>query len=259
MRIIINGEKVPVHVRTNRDILIALRSMAKTLKWRIRYDAANEAVYLFSQHAPVSGDISALLSEFPQSESTRLSGKVICLDPGHGGSDSGSIGPSGTMEKDNTLTIALLLKDLLESHGATVVMTRDSDVDAYGPGASAGEEFGARVDTANESGADILISIHNDSFTNSSVSGTTTFHYGGSESVSLAGCVQKHVVEELGGNDRGVRFGSFYVIRYAAMPSILVEVAFISNPEEELLLASDDGRCKIAKGIFEGIIKYFKV
>lgn len=259
MRIIINGEKVPVNVRVNRDLLIALRSMAKTLKWRIRYDAANESVYLFSQNSPASNDIIDILPEVPQSESNRLSGKVICLDPGHGGSDSGAAGPSDTMEKDNNLGIALALKELLESHGATVVMTRDTDTDVYGPDASPSEELGARVDIANESGADLFISIHNDSFTNSSASGTTTFHYGDSKSLSLAGCVQKQLVEELGTKDRGVRFGSFYVIRYTSMPSILAEVAFISNPEEELLIASDDGRYKAARGIFEGIAKYFKV
>lgn len=258
MRIIIDGERVPINVRVNRDLLLALKSMAKTLRWRIRYDAANEVVHLYSQEYNLPTDQS-IIPEILEPESARLAGKVICLDPGHGGSDPGAIGPSGTLEKDNTLAIALLLREKLESNGCTVLMTRDSDIDVFSPDASANEELGARVDAANEAGADIFISIHNDSFTNSSASGTTCFHYGRDESIKLATCLQKKLVEELGTKDRGVRFGSFYVIRYTNMPAVLVEAAFISNPEEELVLASSDGRVKIAQSIFEGIMKYFKV
>ena len=120
-------------------------------------------------------------------ESTRLLGKIICLDPGHGGLDTGSTGATGTKEKDNTLATALLLRERLEKNGATVIMTRDSDKEASFAGVSPEDELGARVDVANDAGADIFISIHNDSFASSSVSGTTTYHYGDSESVRLAG------------------------------------------------------------------------
>jgi hypothetical protein len=107
--------------------------------------------------------------------------------------------------------------------------------------------------------ADIFVSIHNDSFTSPTAAGTTTFHYGDAESIKLATFVQKSLVDGLGTKDRGARYASFYVIRYTDMPAILVEVAFISNPEEEMLLASVDGRYKAADSIFRGIVKYFKV
>lgn len=258
MRIIINGERVPVNVGVNRDLLLALKNIAKTLRWRIRYDAAKEIIYFYTNDYNLQTD-QQIMTDCPEPESHRLAGKIICIDPGHGGSDPGAIGPSGTLEKDNTLAISLLLREKLEANGCTVIMTRDCDTDVYGPDASASEELGARVEFANDAGADIFVSIHNDAFTSSKASGTTTFHYGRNAAINLASCVQKSLVNELRTNDRGVRFGSFYVIRYTDMPSILVEVAFISNPEEELLLASSDGRAKIAQSICDGIMKYFKV
>lgn len=257
MRITIDGEKVPVNVRVSRDLLITLKSMAKTLRWKIRYDAGNEVVHLFSSAADVASDIAP--PSFIETESNRLAGKVICLDPGHGGSDPGAAGPTQTLEKDNTLAIALLVRDKLESNGATVVMTRDTDKNVSEPAASASEELGARVDIANESGADVFVSIHNDAFTSDTAAGTTTFHYGDCESTALADCIQQCLVDQLSTKHRGVRFASFYVIRYTNMPAVLTEVAFISNPEEELLLASTDGRSKAADSIFQGIAKYFKV
>lgn len=260
MRIVIDGQKVPANVRATKDLLLTLKTMAKTLGWKLWYDPGNEVVYISSSSAAQSSytdDLSLQITD--EVESNRLQGKIICLDPGHGGSDYGSTGPNGTAEKDNTLAIAVLLRELLESNGATVIMTRDADHNVAYPNSGPDDELIARVSTANEAAADIFISIHNDDFTSSTAAGTTTFHYGDEESSALSGYVQKCLVEELGTKDRGSRFASFYVIRYAKMPAILVEVAFISNPEEELLLASTDGRSKAAKSIFNGIVRYFKV
>ncbi len=261
MRIIIDGQRIPVNVRATKDLLLTLKSMAKTLNWKLWYDPEKEFVYISSSETPVSSaeERELPLQAFDEFESNRLQGKIICLDPGHGGSDPGATGPSDTSEKNNTLAIALLLKEKLESNGATVIMTRETDQDVSYPHASSSEELGARVNIASDAEADIFISIHNDSFTSITAAGTTTFHYGDEESVELAQCIQKNLVDELGTMDRGTRFGSFYVIRYAKMPAVLVEVAFISNPEEELLLASTDGRSKAAESIFKGIVKYFKV
>ncbi|MDR3564594.1 MAG: N-acetylmuramoyl-L-alanine amidase [Negativicutes bacterium] len=259
MRIIIDGQRIPVNARTSKDILLTLRSIGKILNWGMFYDAAKEVVYINSKSSspPVPPPDRQLSGD--TIESTRLVGKTICLDPGHGGADPGTTGGTGTREKDNTLAIALLLRDRLEKNGASIIMTRDSDKESFYPGSSADEELGSRVDAANEGGADIFVSIHNDSFTNPSTSGTTTYHYGDAESTRLAALVQKCLVEELGTRDRGARYASFYVIRYTDMPAILIEVAFISNPEEEVLLASVDGRYKAAESIFQGIVKYFKV
>jgi len=260
MRIIIDGQKIPVTPRITRDLLSTVKAIAKMMNWGIYYDTMREIVYINSKSnvAPIPPPERPAPPQ-EEIESNRLSNKIICLDPGHGGSDPGAIGPAGTMEKDNTLAIALLLRDKLEKNGAKVVMTRDSDRDVAYPNASAEEELGTRVDIANDANAHIFISIHNDSFTNPAASGTTTFHYGDAESIRLANCIQKALVEGLGTKDRGARYASFYVIRYTNMPAVLVEVAFISNPEEEILLNSSDGRANAAESIFQGIVKYFKV
>lgn len=260
MRIVIDGQKVPVNVRVSRDLLITLKAMAQTLHWKLTYDTPNELVYMYSKNyiVPDNLDRPSPLPIITEPESNRLLGKLICLDAGHGGNDPGAVGPSGTLEKDNTLAIALLLRDILESNGATVVMTRDTDRTVSAPDSSTSEELKARVEIATDSHADIFISIHNDSFTSNSAMGTTSFHYGNPASIKLATCIQKNLIAGLGTKDRAARFASFYVIRYTKMPAILVEVAFISNAEEEVLLSSTDGRSKIAESIFQGITNYFK-
>ncbi|WP_371361616.1 hypothetical protein SRRS_29920 [Sporomusa rhizae] len=260
MRIMIDGRYLPGNARVNRDLLITLRNMAKVLKWGIRYDAQRELVLINSKDSTMPPlPIDNNTEERTEDENARLAGKVICLDPGHGGSDQGALGPTGTMEKDNTLAIALLLKEKLEKSGATIVMTRDTDADVAYADAATNEEFGARVEAANQAEADLFISIHNDSFTSTAAAGSTTFHYGDKESVRLANLVQRGLSEKLSTKDRGARFASFYVLRHTNMPSILVEVAFISNPVEEMLLSSVDGRDNAAESICDGILKFFKV
>lgn len=260
MRIFIDGQRLPVNPKTTNDMLQTIKSMSKVLRWGVLYDIENQTISINTKNL----NSPLLPIERPavadnEVESTRLLGKTICLDPGHGGSDPGAIGPTGTCEKNNTLAIALLLKNKLEKNSAKVIMTRETDQDVAYADASANDELAARVDIANNAAAHLFISIHNDAFTRDTASGTTTFHYGDQESIKLANCVQNCIVDTLGTKNRRARFASFYVLRYTNMTSILVETAFISNPEEELLLASEDGRSNIALTIFEGIVKYYKV
>jgi N-acetylmuramoyl-L-alanine amidase len=256
----IDGRYLPDSARVNRDLLITLRNMAQVLKWGIRYDAQKELVLINTKDSSVPPlPTEYLTTERTEDGNDRLVGKVVCVDPGHGGSDPGALGPTGTMEKDNTLAIALLLKEKLEQNGATVVMTRNADVDVAFADATANEELSARVEVANHIEANLFISIHNDAFTSNTAAGTTTFHYGDKDSVKLANLVQRSLSDKLGTKNRGARFASFYVLRYTKMPSILVETAFISNPVEEMLLSSVDGRDNAAESICDGILKYFKV
>jgi N-acetylmuramoyl-L-alanine amidase len=169
------------------------------------------------------------------------------------------MGPCGTYEKDNNLAIALLLCDKLERNGAKVCMTRDTDKNVTHDVATAEQELEARISIAKQAKADLFVSIHNDGFISPTANGATTYHHGSPEATRLASIVQQKLVDALGIQDRGTRFASFYVIRRALMPAVLVEVAFISNPDEEMLLASDDGRSKAASGLFEAITSYYKV
>lgn len=190
-----------------------------------------------------------------------LKDKIIVIDPGHGGEDSGAIGPTGVNEKTITLRISNEVKSLLEKSGAKVVMTRktDTEVSPKHRAANDVEELQARVDVANKAKADIFVCIHMDSFTSNVANGTTGFYYvkGTAASKKLAGAIQKGVVGKLKTDDRGVKSCNFYVLKHTKMPATLIEVAFLSNPKEEKLINSDEGIKKAAQGIYEGIGNYF--
>lgn len=192
---------------------------------------------------------------------TGMKEKVITIDPGHGGSDSGAIGPTGIMEKSVTLRIAKELARLLQAEGATVYMTRtgDTEVAANGANATDIEELQARCDVANSHNSDIFVSIHMDSFSSGEAHGTTGYYYtkGSKNSEKLADRVRQGVIDQIGTSSRGTQGANFYVIKHTDMPATLVEVAFISNPQEEKLLDSEDGVRKAAQGIADGIADYF--
>ena len=193
---------------------------------------------------------------------TGLKDKIIVIDPGHGGNDAGAIGPTGVMEKTVTLNVALELERLLTAEGASVIMTRSTDrtVSPNGAKASDIEELQVRCDVANHAKADIFISIHADSFTKPEARGTTGYYYGQSEddkSRKLADSIRKALCEQIKTPSRGTKPCNFYVVRHTDMPATLVELAFISNPEEEKLLSSKEGVLKAAQGILDGIEDYF--
>lgn len=194
-------------------------------------------------------------------ELTSLKGRKITIDPGHGGNDSGAIGPTGVMEKAVTLQVALELKRLLTEEGATVYMTRtkDTEVSPRRSKASDVEELQARCDVANTEDTDIFISIHMDSFSNKEAKGTTGYYYkaGSAKSRQLADKVRQGVIDQLGTTSRGTQTCAFYVVHHTEMPATLVELAFISNPNEERLLNSKVGVMKAAQGIADGIADYF--
>lgn len=175
------------------------------------------------------------------------SGKLIVVDPGHGGSDPGACSDN-VKEKDLTLDISFRLRDLLENGGFDVIMTREEDiyVDTY-----------RRPAMANEVDADLFISVHINSFTNSNPSGLETLCYPSEEKKKLAIAIQNSMVETLGLLDRGIVAKSGYIVtRETKMPSALAEVGFISNPNDRSLLVTEEFRQKAAEAIYRGIINY---
>jgi N-acetylmuramoyl-L-alanine amidase len=181
-----------------------------------------------------------------------LKGKKIIVDAGHGGRDTGAIGPTGLREKDITLDTALLLKAELEKAGAIVKLTRSTDVFL---------ELAERTMISNSSDFDAFVSIHADSYSRTS-KGTTTYfntsvNFNGPKSKQMAQYVQKHLVAQLGTYNRGYKEQEFYVNRKNELPSILVELAFVSNPNEEALLKTKAFRQKAAVGIRKGLEEYF--
>ncbi|MDI2589775.1 SH3 domain-containing protein [Psychrobacillus sp. NEAU-3TGS] len=182
-----------------------------------------------------------------------LAGKKIILDAGHGAKDPGAVGPNGKREKDVVLATAKALQAELEAAGAEVVLTRSTDVFL---------ELKQRTDIANKSDYDAFISLHADAF-NASSKGTTTYYnatvnFNGPRSLTLAKSIQSDLVKAIGTYNRGVKEQVFYVNRMNELPSVLVELAFISNPTEEAQLASAAFQKKAATGIRKGLENYFK-
>lgn len=187
-----------------------------------------------------------------------LKNKLIAIDPGHGGTDPGAIGLARIQEKTVTLAVALKVKDLLEKAGARVLMTHDTDCDVFGPNSSATDELKARVTPANTRKADIYLSIHANSFVNRTVGGTATYYYQKSQyDAMLAQNIQAGVVQSAGLSNRGVFPQNFYVIKRTLMPAALVEMGFISNPDEEKLLNDPVFQQKVAQGIVQGMDRFF--
>lgn len=199
-------------------------------------------------NTPVASDVAL----------SNVKNKIITIDPGHGGSDSGAVGPNGYTEKEGAFAISQKVASILNQSGAKVVMTRDSDIDVYGPNASARNELQARVDVGNNANSDIFVSIHCNAFVNPAANGTQTFYYGSSyQGQRLAQSIQEKMIEVNGLRDRGISTCNFYVVKHSYMPAVLIETAFITNYDEEALLSDDEWQTTMAKAIAEGINEYF--
>ncbi|MHB1127207.1 MAG: N-acetylmuramoyl-L-alanine amidase [Bacillota bacterium] len=202
-----------------------------------------------------------LMVSVAPSTTSPLKGRVIVIDPGHGSiqpggwTDPGAVGPTNLYERDVVLDIAFKVGDILTGLGAKVIYTRTGDTTL---------DLAGRAQIANNIGADIFVSIHANASYSPSLSGTATYFYGGGALVAqrdkrerLARTVQMELVRALGRRDAGIFEENFSVLRNTLVPSILVETAFISNPEEEKLLADPQFRTKAAEGIARGITSYF--
>ncbi len=183
---------------------------------------------------------------------------LVVLDAGHGGKDPGAIGDN-LNEKDVNLAVVLKVGELLKAKGIRVVYTRKDDIFV---------ELDDRPSIANMYNASLFVSIHCNSNINSTPSGTETYCYypvsdpqlymQKDERYNLALRIQQAMVDELGLNDRGVKQANFEVLRETDMPSALVEMAFISNPTEEALLAQSSFKNRAAEAIADAIADYMK-
>lgn len=188
----------------------------------------------------------------PSRSGGRLTGRVITLDPGHGGTNPGAVGVTGLFEKVVNLKVAEKLADYLRQEGARVVLTRSGDYNV---------SLAGRVNISHNHGAHIFVSIHANAHTNRSISGTETYYYSqganASQSLRLANLVQQELVRHSGLRNIGVKHGSFYVIRHSRVPSVLAELAFLSNHRDESLLRQDSFLDGQARAMARAIIAYF--
>lgn len=192
-----------------------------------------------------------------------VGGRVVVIDPGHGQPDPGSIGVSGALEKDIVLAIAVYVRELLECRGVVVHMTRSGDYDLAKPAteglaARKREDLAARVALVNELAPDMLISIHANAFPSARWSGAQTFYPKGCAlSHSLAVSIQTQLSRITGRTQRQASSQQDLVIlRDVQVPATVVEVGFLSNPQEEALLKQDEYQQRVAWAIYAGIVQY---
>jgi len=206
--------------------------------------------------APEAGDTPGPAWKFAPGPAPMAAGngRLIVIDPGHGGSDGGAA-QNGLVEKDLNLDLSKRLRNLLVARGWQVKLTRETDVDVFAPNDSAHDELQARDDIANAAGARLFISMHTNSFTSGSLNGTTTYYYTAA-SFPLAQFVHARFAATLPTKDDGIRKENFYVIHHASMPSILIETAFMSNRADAEFLRSSAFMAKIATAIADGVGDY---
>ncbi len=223
--------------------------------------------------------------------STTLQKKVIVIDPGHGGTETGAAGPEGTLEKDVTMGIARKLKAIIESTGTRAILTRDGDQMI---------SLDDRTAKANNNKANLFISIHANATVRGKARGAETYFLSAKatddearniaavennaiglsqdatavgdelklilwdmaqteyleESSRLAETIQQELNTALGISNRGIKQAPFKVLTGATMPAVLVEVGFINNPEEEKLMNDADYQIKIATAIYRSIQRF---
>jgi N-acetylmuramoyl-L-alanine amidase len=168
---------------------------------------------------------------------------TIVIDAGHGGFDRGGVPGQRIAEKDKTLDVAQRLKRILQADGYRVVMTRDSDV--FIP-------LGTRTAIANAYRNASFVSIHFNCSSRSGANGIETYYYR-SDSAALAASIHRNVVAGAPTENRGIRRRGFFVLRRTAIPSVLVECGFLTNPTEGRLAQTDGYRQKLAEQIARGI------
>ncbi|KAF1679477.1 SH3 domain-containing protein [Bacillus sp. SKDU12] len=178
-----------------------------------------------------------------------LNNKTIIVDPGHGGKDSGTIGYSGKFEKNLTIKTAKRLASKLRSAGANVYVTRQDDTFV---------SLQSRVSTSHYRNADAFISIHFDSYADTSTRGSTAYYYSPAKDQKLASAVHSEVVKRSSIPDRGVLFGDYYVLRENRQPAMLYELGYVSHPQEEAIVHSNSYQEKVTDGIESGLEKYFQ-
>jgi N-acetylmuramoyl-L-alanine amidase len=171
------------------------------------------------------------------------------VDPGHGGPDPGAVGIGGLREKDIVLDISTQVASLLERQGVQAVLTRSNDIDL---------DLEPRVQMAEQAQATVFVSIHANSIDMSrpDVNGLETYYH--NSGADLARAIHSSVLEGTGMNDRGVRTARFYVLRRTSMPSVLVEVGFVTGRDDAARLSNPSYRSQMAAAIARGILQYIQ-
>jgi N-acetylmuramoyl-L-alanine amidase len=171
------------------------------------------------------------------------------IDPGHGGPDPGAVGIGGLQEKGIVLDIGTKVAALLQQQGVQTLLTRSDDRDL---------DLEPRVQMAEQANATVFVSIHANaiSLSRTDISGLETYYYQSGQ--ELAQTIHQTILQGVGISDRGVRTARFYVLRKTSMPSVLVEVGFVTGQDDAARLSNPAYRTQMATAIARGILQYLQ-
>ena len=187
----------------------------------------------------------------------------VILDAGHGGADPGKVAADGTLEKDINLAVAKKVEAALKKQGIRVSMTRETDemVHVDGTAQEKQADMRLRCEKINTSGARCAVSIHQNSFTDTSASGAQVFYYTASEEGrKFAILMQEELIRQVDPENRRVSKAndSYYLLRRTTIPLLIVECGFMSNPTEAKQLQDEAVQEKLAQAICTGIQRYLE-
>lgn len=189
-----------------------------------------------------------------------VKGKKIMIDPGHGGIDSGAQ-YNHILEKDITLAMSFKLGTILESHGASVMYTRDSDLDYYTKGKGGKRnDLQKRIDMINQSGADLFISIHCNAVKDGRWSGSQVFYNSKiADNKELAEIMQQLLKRHPANNKRQEKDDNkIFILKAADVPGVLLETGYLSNKQEADLLSDQDYQNTMMQQVAKTFANYFK-
>ncbi len=192
--------------------------------------------------------------------STPKPAHTIVIDAGHGGRDGGSVGVNGTIEKEINLEYSVALRDKLVQAGYNVIMTRSDDNGLYDENATNKKisDMKARFNVIRQANPSLVISIHMNSFTNSSAKGALTYYRTGDPASRTCGnLIQKSFNTYCNARSTSASVGDYFILNCSYYTSVLVECGFLSNPEEERMLNTDEYKNKMVNAICSALTLYF--
>lgn len=220
--------------------------------------------FLYEEETTVSaGAANTEVNTQKESDTAADAEYLVVVDPGHGGVDPGMLGVNNTVEKEINLAVSYVLKEKLEEQGFRVELTRTTDDGLYSESDSNKKiaDMKKRCAIIDEKNADIVVSIHQNSFSDSAVSGAQVFYYRHSEKgKELAQYIQDSLRENVDGtNDRRIKANdSYYMLIHTPCPTVIVECGFITNYDEAALLVTEEYQERIAEAIMMGVKTYFE-
>ncbi len=196
----------------------------------------------------------------------RLEKRVVLIDAGHGGEDGGAVGLYDTVEKDINLEISLKIRDILKDNGYVVIMTRESDKDLADPTLKSvsqrkKSDMNARVDLINASEADLVISIHQNCFSDGRYGGAQMFYSSNvEESAVLAEILQDEVIENLQNDSSRLAkcVDDKFLLNNSDLPTVIIECGFLSNENDVSLLCDTNYQTEFALTVLDAITKFYQ-